>query len=154
MCFVGPVGIGKTTFSQIVSQALGKKFFAVSLGGLSDSSILIGSEANSPANNMGQLAKALVETKTHDPVILLDEIDKTGSSLKNCLANVLDSAQNQEILDHYLEVNLDFSRVTFIITANNLKKIPNSLHDRMLVVKLPGYTVDKKREIANKIIQR
>jgi ATP-dependent Lon protease len=103
---------------------------------------------------MGQLAKALVETKTPDPVILLDEIDKTSSSLKNCLVKVLDPIQNQEILDHFLEAKLDFSQVTFIVTANDLKKIPDSLSDRMLVVELPGYTADKKREITNKIIQK
>jgi ATP-dependent Lon protease len=154
LCLVGPVGTGKTTFSQIISQALGKKYFPISLGGLSDSSVLVGNEANSPANNMGQLARALVETKTSDPVILLDEIDKTGLSLKNCLVNVLDSTQNQNILDHFLEVKLDFSQVTFVITTNDLKKIPDSLSDRMLMVKLPGYTADQKREIAHKIIQK
>ena len=154
LCLAGPVGTGKTSFSQIIPQALRKKFFTVSLGGLSDSSILIGSEANSPANNMGQLAKALMETKTSDPVILLDEIDKTSPALKNCLVNVLDPIQNQEILDHFLEVKLDLSRATFIITTNDLNKIPDSLSDRMLVIKLPGYTANEKREIANKIVQK
>ncbi|CAH1756391.1 10390_t:CDS:2 [Entrophospora sp. SA101] len=104
---VGPAGIGKSSFAQILAQALGKSFFNVSLGGLSEPSVLIGSEASSPANNMGQLARALVESKTPNPLILLDEIDKTGSSFKtaihNCLLNILDPVQNQEILDYYLE---------------------------------------------------
>nr|CAG8599451.1 1472_t:CDS:2 [Entrophospora candida] len=130
------IGTGKTTFSQIFSQALGKAFFTISLGGLSDSSVLIGSEANSPANNMGQLTKALLETKIPDPVILLDEIDKTGSSLKNCLVNVLDPTQNQEILDHFLEIKLDFSQngslnqKNFEITPDALETLINKSKEK------------------------
>src|SRR5215217_24128 len=139
-----------------MAQALGKKFFSITLGGLSEISTLIGSETNSLANNVGQLAQALAETKTCDPVILLDEIDKTGPSLKNCLLNVLDTKQNQEVLDYYLEVKLDFSQVIFVVTANDLKKITDNepLCRRMLVVELPPYTVEQKKEIANRIIQR
>src|SRR4051794_36327026 len=105
---------------------------------------------------MGQITQALTETKTRDPVILLDEIDKTGSSLKNCLLSFLDPKQNQEILDYYLEVKLDFSQAIFIITANDLKKITDDepLSRRMLVINLPPYTDKQKREIANLIIQK
>ena len=158
LCLIGPTGIGKTTFAQILSQALNKKFYSVSLGGLSDSSVLVGTSENSSGTEIGQLTKALTETKTRDPLILLDEIDKSGTSFKtsiqDCLLNILDAKQNQEVLDHYLDVKLDFSQVNFVVTANDLKKIPNYLLSRMIIIDLPGYNVDQKKEIANKIIQK
>jgi ATP-dependent Lon protease len=158
LCLVGPAGVGKTTFAQIIAQALGKEFFSLNLGGLSETSVLVGSEASSLANNMGKLAQALVTAKTRDPVILLDEIDKTSFSLNSYLLNILDSTQNQAVLDHYLEVKLDFSQVTFVLAANDLKKIPNSLREsllsRMKIIELPGYTQEQKKEIAQKIIQK
>lgn len=154
LCLVGPTGVGKTTFAQIIARALGKKFFSVALGGLSETFFLLGSEANSPANNMGQLAQALVATKTRDPVILLDEIDKTGSPLKSCLLSILDPQQNQAVLDYYLDIKLDFSQITFVLTANELKNFLPSLRDRMLIVELPGYNKEQKKEICDKIIQQ
>lgn len=154
LCLVGPTGVGKTTFAQIIARALGKKFFSVALGGLSETFFLLGSEANSPANNMGQLAQALVATKTRDPVILLDEIDKTGSPLKSCLLSILDPQQNQAVLDYYLDIKLDFSQITFVLTANELKNFLPSLRDRMLIVELPGYNKKQKKEICDKIIQQ
>jgi len=118
---------------------------------------LLGASENSSGTEIGQLAKSLVETKKCNPLILLDEIDKTGSSFKtaihDCLVNILDSAQNHEILDYYLDVKLDFSRATFVVTANDLGKIPNSLRSRMLVVELPGYKVEQKKAIVQKLIQ-
>lgn len=158
LCLAGPTGTGKTTLARILAQALKKKFFSISLGGLSDASILIGASENLSGVEMGQLAKGLVETKSSDPLILLDEIDKAGSTFKtgihDCLVSVLDPAQNQEILDHYLDVKLDFSRITFIVTANDLKKVPDYLRSRMTIIELPGYSVEQKKEIANKIIQK
>ena len=135
LCLIGPTGSGKTTFVQILAQALKKKFFSIALGGLSDASVLVGTSENSSGTEIGQLAKSLAETKARDPLILIDEIDKAGSSFKtsihDCLVNVLDPVQNQEILDHYLDVKLDFSQVTFIVTANDPKKIPDYLLSRM-----------------------
>ena len=158
LCFVGPTSVGNTTFAQFLAQALKKKFYSVSLGGLSDSSVLVGTSENSLGTEIGQLTKALAETKSHEPLILLDEIDKTGTSFKtsiqDCLLNILDPEQNKEVLDHYLDVKLDFSQVNFVVTANDLKKIPNYLLSRMLIIELSGYSVDQKKEIANKIIQR
>ncbi|CAG8537574.1 10792_t:CDS:2 [Paraglomus occultum] len=151
---VGPSGVGKTTFAQIIAQALGKKFFSVALNGLSETSTLLGSENNSPANNEGQLAQALVETKTSNPVILLDEIDKASLPLKNCLLNILDPKQNHTILDYYLDVKLDFSQITFVLTANETKSFLPSLRDRMLIIEIPGYNGEQKKETANKIIQQ
>jgi ATP-dependent Lon protease len=131
-CLIGPPGVGKTTFAQVLAQALKKKLFAVALGGAENSSILLGTNEGSPGTETGQLTKALMETKTCDPLILLDEIDKVNSyggnsAIHNCLNAVLDPSQNQEVLDYYLDVKLDFSQVTFIVTVNDQKKIPEYL---------------------------
>jgi len=160
LCLVGPPGIGKTSFAKILAQALKRKFFSISLAGLSDTSILSGTSENSSGTGIGWLAKALIETKVSNPVILLDEVDKVGSSLRNasaihdCLVNVLDSTQNQEVIDCYLDVKLDFSQVVFVITANDLQKISQPLCDRMQIFELLGYTVEQKKKITQKIIQR
>jgi ATP-dependent Lon protease len=157
-CLVGPIGVGKTTFAKIMSQALNKKLFSIALGGLSDASMLVGTSESSSGTEIGQLTKSLVETKTRDPLLLLDEIDKSGSlfktSIQDCLLSVFDKAQNQEVLDHYLDVKLDFSQVTFIVTANDPKKIPQQLLSRMLVIELPGYNLEQKKEIAKKFIEK
>src|SRR6185312_15332851 len=115
---------------------------------------------SSSETEVGQLTKALIETKTRDPLILLDEIDKVGSYkgnsvIHNCLNAVLDPAQNKEIYDYFLDLKLDFSRATFIITVNDQDKIPDYLLSKTPVtVKLPGYNLEQKKEIANKFIQR
>jgi DNA polymerase III delta prime subunit len=157
LCLSGPPGVGKTTFALLLAKALKKEFFSVALGGLSDASVLLGASENSSGSEIGQLTRALSETKKCDPLILLDEIDKAGSSFKtaihDCLINVLDSTQNNEVLDYYLDVKIDFSQVNFVATANDLAKIPEPLRDRMLIVELPGYGIKQKKEIAQKIIQ-
>ena len=126
---VGPPGVGKTTFAKILARALKKEFFMVALGGMSDSSLLLGVSESSSGIEVGQLTKALTETKSHDPLILLDEIDKINSykgnsAVHGCLNAVLDPVQNKEILDYYLDVKLDFSHATFIITVNDESEIP------------------------------
>jgi len=153
LCFVGPTGIGKTTFSQILAQALKKKLFSISLGGLSNSSDLVGASENSSGMEIGQLTKSLIETKTHDPVILLDEIDKTKPFIRDSLIKVLDPEQNQEVLDYYLDVKIDLSQATFVVTANDQTKIPDYLRSRMTIIELSEYSEEQKKEIANKIIQ-
>ncbi|WNE40823.1 MAG: Lon protease [Mycoplasmataceae bacterium] len=124
---VGPPGVGKTNFAQILTRALRKKFFSISLGGISDASVLAGTSENSSGVEVGLLTKALLETKTSDPLILLDELDKVtyyggNSSIHNWLNNILDPANNQKVLDYYLDVELDFSQTNFVITANDAKK--------------------------------
>ncbi|CAG8628710.1 9824_t:CDS:2 [Ambispora leptoticha] len=159
LCLVGSPGVGKTTFARVLAQALKKEFFMVALGGMSDSSLLLGVSEDSSGTETGQLTKALVETKTCDPLILLDEIDKVNSyggnsSIHNCLNAILDPVQNQEIHDYYLDVKLDFSQVTFIVTVNDRKKIPKYLLSRMpVIVELPGYSNEQKKEIAHKFIK-
>jgi ATP-dependent Lon protease len=157
LCLSGSPGVGKTTFASLLAQSLKREFFSIALGGLSDASALLGTSENASGTEIGQLARALVETKKCNPLILLDEIDKAGSSFKtaihDCLINVLDSIQNHEVLDYYLDVKLDFSQAIFVITANDLGKIPDTLRSRMLIVELPGYDIEQKKAIAQKIIK-
>ena len=159
-CLSGPPGVGKTTFAQLLAQVLKKEFFLVALGGTSDSSLLLGANESSSGTEVGQLTKALIETKTRDPLILLDEIDKVGSykgnsAIHNCLNAVLDPTQNKEVLDYFLDTKLDFSQATFIITTNDQDKIPEYLLSKTpLIVKLPGYNLEQKKEIADQFIQR
>lgn len=153
LCFVGPTGIGKTTFSKLLAQALKRKIFSISLGGMSNSSDLVGTSENSSGTEIGQLTKSLIEAKSSDPVILLDEIDKTKPFIHDFLIKILDPEQSQEVLDYYLDIKIDFSRVTFVVTANDQDKIPVYLRSRMKIVELPGYDEEQKKEIANKIIQ-
>ena len=153
LCFVGPTGTGKTTFSQILAQVLKKKFFSMSLGGLSNTSNLMGTSENSSGTEIGQLTKSLIEAKSSDPVILLDEIDKTKPFIHDFLIKILDPEQNQEVLDYYLDVKIDFSQVTFVVTANDQDKIPVYLRSRMTIIELLEYSGEQKKEIANKIVQ-
>ena len=153
LCFVGQTGTGKTTFSQILAQVLKKKFFSMSLGGLSNTSNLMGTSENSSGTEIGQLTKSLIEAKSSDPVILLDEIDKTKPFIHDFLIKILDPEQNQEVLDYYLDVKIDFSQVTFVVTANDQDKIPVYLRSRMTIIELLEYSGEQKKEIANKIVQ-
>ncbi|CAG8834542.1 7097_t:CDS:1, partial [Racocetra persica] len=157
---IGPSGAGKTTLAALLARVLKKEFFAVALGGATNSSLLLEANENSSGTEIGQLTKALVETKTHYPLILLDEIDKVNSyggnsAIHNCLNAILDPEQNKEILDYYLDVKLDFSQATFVVTANDLEKIPKCLLSRTpLIIELPGYNLEQKREIARQFIQK
>jgi ATP-dependent Lon protease len=159
-CLIGPPGVGKTSFARLLAQSLKKEFFLVPLGGISDNSLLSGANESSSGTEIGQLTKALIETRTCDPVILLDEIDKVSfykgnSTIHSYLNTVLDPEQNKEISDYYLDVKLDFSRVTFIITVNDQDKIPEYLLSKTpVIVKLPGYNIEEKKKIASKFIQR
>lgn len=156
ICFVGPPGVGKTTFAKSIAKAIGRKYTKISVGGVNDEADIMGHRRAYIGSSPGKIIDGIKRSNSMNPVFVIDEIDKMTKDIKgdpaSSLLEVLDKEQNKYFSDHYIEEEFDLSKVIFILTANYKEQIPSELYDRLEIIEISSYTEYEKFNICRDYI--